>query len=119
MLFGTLFGAIIGMLIGATSIGGGVFVIPLLSVFFGLTTSQTIGSSIFIAMVLTCITSIIYSSGNQIDIVTAVIMTVGSLGGVFLGSRLSVKLPDRTLKGIVICIISFVTLIMFIGKSSH
>ena len=46
-------GALIGGLIGATSVGGGVLIVPMLIIVFGLSAARTVGSSIFIAMVST------------------------------------------------------------------
>ena len=98
-------GAIVGGLIGSTSVGGGVLIVPVLIVFFGLTASRTVGTSIFVAVVLTLLTSIVYGQGDQLDAWTSIIMAVGSLAGVYGGSRLSVKLPEKALQIIVIVLI--------------
>ena len=45
-----LFGVICGALVGATAIGGGVIVVPILIIVFGLSTSKTVGSAIFLAL---------------------------------------------------------------------
>ena len=89
-ILGVFFGLIIGVLIGSTSVGGGVMVIPMLVIFFGLTTAQTVGSSIIIAVVLTLVTSIIFAKGGSLDVPTALIMWVGSFPGVFFGSKLTI-----------------------------
>ncbi len=105
-------GALIGGLIGATSVGGGVLIIPTLIVVFGMSAARTIGSSIFIALVLTLFTSLIYYSGNQLDMNTALIMAVGSLGGVEIGGRVSVIISERKLKAVVIAIILISSILM-------
>jgi uncharacterized membrane protein YfcA len=51
-ILGLMMGAVVGGLIGATSIGGGVLIVPLLMILFGLEARRTVGSSIFIAVVL-------------------------------------------------------------------
>ena len=48
-----LVGAICGALVGATAIGGGVLVVPILIILFGLSASQTVGSAIFLAFIMT------------------------------------------------------------------
>lgn len=111
-----LLGAAIGGLIGATSVGGGVLIVPLLIIVFGLTASRTVGSSIFIAMVLTFITAMIYGKGGELDIHSAVVMAVGSLAGVRYGSRLSVKLPDRLLRWIMIGLILAAAIMMVLNR---
>jgi uncharacterized membrane protein YfcA len=115
-IIGLLCGLVVGILIGATSVGGGVLVIPLLVMFFSLNARQTVGSSILIAVVLTLITSLLYSKGGNLDYVTAICMWLGSLGGVFVGSRLAVKVPNRALHATVVVVICVATALMFIGK---
>ena len=130
-IFGIMCGFVIGTLIGATSVGGGVLVVPMLVIFFGITTKRTVGSSIYIALILTLVTSLLYSFGpglvanlcdaatdavkeKQVNYPTAVIMAIGSIGGVFLGSRLSVKMPEKPLTIAVIVLILFSALMMLV-----
>lgn len=117
-VLGVVMGAVVGGLIGATSIGGGVLIVPMLMILFGLEARRTVGSSIFIAVVLTLLTSLIYSKGGAVDMVTAVVMSAGSLIGVPSGSKLSAKMPDKLLQSIVIALI-FIAAIMMIFKNGH
>ncbi len=134
LMLGLSCGLIIGALIGATSVGGGVLVVPMLVIFFGLTTNRTVGSSIYIALILVGVSSILYSFGpdlvtslcnntkevvakaaKQVDYSTAIIMAVGSITGVFFGSRLSVKMPEKPLTIFVIILI-LISAIMMLAK---
>ena len=117
-ILGVVTGAVVGALIGATSIGGGVLIVPLLMILFGLEARRTVGSSVFIAVVLTLLTSLIYSKGGETDMVTASVMSVGSLVGVPPGSKLSVKMPDKLLQVIVILLI-FVAATMMVFKGGR
>lgn len=110
---GIFLGFIVGALVGSTSVGGGVLVIPVLMMFFKVDTKGTVGTSIIIAVVLTLLTTLMYSDAGQMDYLTAIFMAVGSFLGVFLGSRLSVKLTDMTLKRIVVSVIVVATISMF------
>lgn len=112
-ILGVFMGAVVGGLIGATSIGGGVLIVPLLMILFGLEARRTVGSSIFIAVVLTLLTSLIYSKGGAVNMVTAVVMSAGSLVGVPSGSKLSVKMPDKLLQSVVIMLI-FVSAVLMV-----
>lgn len=114
-ILGVVMGAVVGGLIGATSIGGGVLIVPLLMILFGLEARRTVGSSIFIAVVLTLLTSLIYSKGGAVDMVTAVVMSAGSLVGVPPGSKLSVKMPDKLLQSVVITLI-FISAVLMVVK---
>jgi uncharacterized membrane protein YfcA len=115
-VLGLLLGLLIGGLIGATSVGGGVLIVPMLIIVFGLSASRTVGSSIFIAMVLTLVTALIYGKGGELDFRTAVIMAIGSQAGVFYGSRLSSKVKDLHLRLILIALISVAAAMMLINR---
>lgn len=118
-ILGVVVGVVVGGLIGATSIGGGVLIVPLLMILFGLEARRTVGSSIFIAVVLTLLTSVIYGSkGGAMDWTTAIVMSAGSLAGVPSGSKLSVKMPDKLLQGIVITLI-FIAAVLMIFKNGQ
>lgn len=110
-----LVGAIAGGLVGATSIGGGVLIVPILMVLFGLEARRTVGTSIFIAVVLTLLTTLIYGHEGALDVVTAVVMAGGSLVGVAYGSKLSAKMPDKLLQSVMILLIGIVAVMMLSG----
>ncbi|MFC1652620.1 sulfite exporter TauE/SafE family protein [Planctomycetota bacterium] len=116
---GVTSGLLVGGLIGATSVGGGVMVIPVLIIFFGLSANQTVGSSIFIAVVLTFINSIVYFMGGNLDAWTAIFMVIGSLPGIFLGSRLVTKLSEQTLQLVIMFIILISGVLMFVDGAGH
>ncbi|HEY5653225.1 MAG TPA: sulfite exporter TauE/SafE family protein, partial [Pontiella sp.] len=113
-----LLGAVCGGLIGATSIGGGVLIVPILIIIFGLPTSRTVGSAIFIAFILTLATSLIYGVRGEQDLVTATIMSVGSLSGVYYGSKLSVKMPDMILRIIVLVLVLAAAVMMLCSQGN-
>lgn len=112
-----ILGAMVGALIGSTSIGGGILIIPVLILIFGMRTERSVGTSIFIAVVLTLATALIYGKGAQLDGATAGFMALGSLLGVHWGSALAVKLPEKILQAILIFLI-FTAAIMMISVTS-
>ncbi len=114
-----LLGAICGGLIGATSIGGGVLIVPMLIILFGLSASSTVGTAIFIAFILTMVTSLIYGTHGEQDFVTAAIMAVGSLAGVFYGSKLSVKTPELLLRSIVAVLVLVAAIMLLASSVAH
>ncbi|MGQ4809631.1 hypothetical protein NKDENANG_03054 [Candidatus Entotheonellaceae bacterium PAL068K] len=113
---GILLGALVGMVIGATSIGGGVLIIPILIFFFALRPAKTVGTSIVIGVVLTLANTVIYGTGGQMDWSTGLIMVSGSLVGVYYGSKLGVRIPDRTLKMILTLIILGASVMMLVSR---
>lgn len=110
-----LFGLLVGTLLGSTSVGGGVIIISGMILFFGLSTKRAVGSSLFVGVALTFVTSIIYFANNQLDYVTALIMAAASLAGVYFGSNLSVKIPDRILRGTIVMLIIIAAVLMLAG----
>ncbi len=116
---GVLLGLLVGALLGATSIGGGVLVIPILILFFRLTASRTVGTSIFIAVILSLITAIIYGKGGQIDLKTGILMFAGSTVGVFFGAKTCAKASEKVLKVVLVCIIVVSIGLMLAGNVGH
>ncbi len=104
-VLGITLGAIVGALIGATSVGGGVVIVPLLILCFGLTTRCTIGTSIYIALILTLSTAMLSAGRGDVSYVTAGLMAVGSLFGVSLGSRLADRMAESLLQTAVIVLL--------------
>ncbi len=111
-----LSGTLVGGLIGATSIGGGVVIVPILILVFGLTPARTVGTSILVAVVLTFFSALVYGVGGQTDWMTGIVMAGGSLLGVPLGSRLAVKMRPARLQAIVAVIVLVAGALMFGGK---
>ncbi len=108
-----LLGAVVGAVVGSTALGAGILAIPVLLFCFRTATSQTVGSSIFIGLMLTLISSFIYGKGGQIHILTAVFMSLGAIPGVYYGSRMTVLLSEEKLKIVVIGLIAVASFLMF------
>ena len=105
-----LCGTAVGLLIGSTSVGGGVLVIPMLSTMFALSPINTVGTSLGISIVLAMVSAVSYFVGNSdvpyaLSLTTALLMFVGSIPGVRLGSRLAVKIPPKLLYVIIMAVI--------------
>ena len=103
-----------GLLLGATGVGGAVLVIPILILIIGMTPIEAVAGSIFIALILTLINSIIYFKGSQINIEVALVMWIGSIPGVYLGTRISKKISEFYLKRIIILLMILATSSMLI-----
>jgi uncharacterized membrane protein YfcA len=114
-----LLGALIGGLVGATSMGGGVLLVPMLITIFGLSARQTVGTSIFVAMTLTLAMVLIYGKSGEVAVPTAVIMAFGSLPGIRSGSRLSVKLPEQGLRWAMVGLILTAALAMMLSRPAE
>jgi len=115
---GVISGSIVGALIGSTSVGGGVVLIPILITVFALSPNRTVGSSIIIGVALTLVTAIVFGKGGAMDMSTAILMAVGSLLGVIPGSRLAATLPHQTMKKIMVAMVLIAGALMLVGKAN-
>ncbi|MBN1557578.1 MAG: sulfite exporter TauE/SafE family protein [Lentisphaerae bacterium] len=113
-----LMGAVIGALIGSTSVGGGVLIIPMLIVIFGLSALRTVGTSIFVAVVLTLVTALIYGKGGDVAIPTALLMAAGSMFGVYWGSRLAAAVPEKVLQAAMAAIVLVSAVLMLLNQTA-
>ncbi len=81
-------GATTGMIMGATGVGGGVLLLPLLSTQLGLTMKKSVGSAVVIALVLSATSALTYGKGGQSDMLTALLLVTGSFIGIPLAAFL-------------------------------
>ncbi len=98
---GVLFGGIIGGIVGATSIGGGVFIIPILTGVFKLSAKCVVGTSNMISVALTLIGSGVYIFYGNVNYAVAILVAAGSLPGIKLGAGLAQRLSNVALKKII------------------
>ena len=68
---------------------------------------------------MTMITSFIYGLKGQQEILTAIIMALGSIIGVYFGSKLKTTIPDKFLKIIVLFLMIFGFTILSINTFYH
>ena len=108
-----LMGSIVGGLIGATSVGGGVFIVPLFVLLFSSNTKQAVGTSILISGFLSALGAIVYLFNGNVEMLTALFLCLGTLGGVPLGSKLADKIPETALIIIMMIIVGFSGIFMF------
>lgn len=116
---GAFWGSGIGMLVGATSIGGGVFIIPVLTAVFRLSAKCVIGTSNMISVALTLVGSIVYIYYGNVHYAVAFLVVAGSLPGIHLGVQIAHRMENVTLKRIMagVAFVSFVA--MLTGIKGH
>jgi len=107
-------GVVTGFVIGLTSAGSGTLIAIVLIAIFRLTPQRVVGTDVFHAAVLLWAAGIAHIIGGNVDFGLAGNILVGSIPGVIVGTRLSVKAPQALLRnvlGIVLCA-SAVTLLL-------
>ena len=112
---------LIGAIMGATSIGGGILIIPALLLFYRETTKY-VGTSIFVGVLLMLVMSVIYACVGQdghlgdVNVRVAGLMALGSLVGTHYGSGLSKVIAPRRLQFIVSAVIVLAVAMMLADK---
>ena len=92
-------GALVGFCVSLTSIGSGSLTVPILYVLapqLGL--RRVIGSNIAFAAILVPVAALGHLGLGDVDLPIVGNLLLGSLPGVFVGSKLCARLPDRWLR---------------------
>ena len=97
--------AMVGLIMGATGIGGGILLIPTLLFISNDNIKQVVGTSIFIALVLSAATALIYSSGDQSHLGLLAILLVGSFIAIPLSGKLNHSISPQSISYLTITLI--------------
>lgn len=87
-----------GVVLGATGVGGGGVVLPLLLRYLKLSIKQAIGTAIFITTILSGSSAIAYMRNGHTHIILALTLCIGSLMTIPLAKYLMLRLSDRVLQ---------------------
>lgn len=99
-------GFVLGVLMGTTSVGGGVLIIPILLIFLDASVQQAIGTSIFISVFLSFLGGAVYFFHGHVNIIPLTFLCLGALPGVWLESRFSKRLPEVLLTIIITMLVA-------------
>ena len=106
-----MIGVIVGILAALMGIGGGFIIVPAMIYLLGMPTSLVIGTSLFQIIFVAANTTILQASQNQtVDIVLAILLLIGSVVGVQIGSKFSNIMKGehlRLLLSIIILLVGF------------
>lgn len=95
-LLGT--GFFIGIMSGLLGVGGGVFMVPIMVTYFGITQHIAHATSLAVVIPTAIVSAIIYGFHGQTDILLSVQIIIGSIIGASIGARLMKKIPAAQLK---------------------
>ncbi|HEX9132496.1 MAG TPA: sulfite exporter TauE/SafE family protein [Ktedonobacteraceae bacterium] len=102
-----LVGAVVGFLVGLTSVGSGTLIIVSLAFLFPrLTSKELVGTDIFQAFMLLASGAIAYFIGGTINWTIVGLLLVGSLPGVYLGSKSSKFIPERFMRPVLATVLA-------------
>jgi hypothetical protein len=91
-------GASVGFLLGLTSAGSGTLIAVGLIVGFRLAPRNVVGTDVFHAAILLWVAAIAHLFSGNVDLGLTATILIGSRPGVWLGTHLSHRLPERGLR---------------------
>ncbi|MCM3729933.1 sulfite exporter TauE/SafE family protein [Neobacillus cucumis] len=94
-------GAVLGFIVGLTSIGSGSLFALAMIFLYRLSSSELVGTDIAHAFLLVTAAGIIHAGIGNVDYFLIVNLLTGSIPGVILGSNLSSKFPEKPLRMIM------------------
>ena len=99
-------GFLIGILSAILGVGGGFVLVPAMIYLLGMPTSVVIGTSNFqILFVAANVTFLQAATNGTVDVVLALLLIRGGVGGAPIGSRLAAKLSGVVLRGLMAMLI--------------
>ena len=112
-------GAVCGFIVGLTSVGSGTFFGLVMVLVFPLTLPKIVGTDIFHAAALLWVAGFGHLVAGNVDLRTMGWLLTGSIPGILLTSKLTLRIPDRALRlGLAsVLMLSGIKLIDFSGAN--
>lgn len=101
-------GAILGFVVGLTSVGSGSLFAIALIYLYQMRPSELVGTDITHAFILVTVASILNINLGNVDYMLAINLLIGSIPGVIIGSKLSSKIPVKPLQ-LLLALIIFIS----------
>lgn len=95
-------GVIVGALVTVSSIGAGVLgTVALLFLYPRMSAVKVVGTDIVHAVPLTAVAGMGHMALGTVDLVLLASLLIGSLPGIYIGSHLSAKVPEKVLRPVL------------------
>ncbi|MBV9850367.1 MAG: sulfite exporter TauE/SafE family protein [Armatimonadetes bacterium] len=91
-------GAVIGFLVGLTSVGGGTLFGVAMLVIFGLGARKMVGTDIYHAAILSSAAALGHVAAGNVNYPLVGSLLLGAVPGILLGGRLSLRMPETFLR---------------------
>ena len=106
-----IIGAIVGLLVGLTSVGSGTLIIvSLLFLYPRWQSKDLVGTDVFHASILVSAASLAQLAAGNVNVPMMASLLLGSIPGVLLGSRLALGFPEQFLR------VSLASVMLFSGS---
>jgi uncharacterized protein len=93
-----MIGVVFGFVVGLTSVGSGTFFGLVMVLVYPLTMPKIVGTDIFHAAALLWVAGIGHMIGGNVDYHATAWLLIGSIPGVLISSRFTVRMPDVLLR---------------------
>jgi uncharacterized membrane protein YfcA len=93
-----ILGGSVGFVLGLTSAGSGTLIAIGLIIGFRLAPRRVVGTDVFHAAILLWVAAIAHLFSGNVDLLLTATILIGSLPGVWLGTHLATRLPERGLR---------------------
>jgi uncharacterized protein len=93
-----LIGAVFGFIVGLTSVGSGTFFGLVMVMIYPLTVAKIVGTDIFHAAALLWVAGLGHLAQGNVDLHAMFWLLLGSIPGIWIASRFTVRLPDDALR---------------------
>jgi uncharacterized membrane protein YfcA len=100
-----LIGAVLGLVLGVTSVGSGALIGLALILVFQLTPHRVVGTDVFHAAILLWVAGLAHWVSGNVDFVLMGTILIGSLPGVLIGTQLIGYVSANTLRPILGCVL--------------
>lgn len=87
-----------GLLSGLFGIGGGIIMVPAMVLAAGMAQRNAAATSLAAIVPIAAVGAVIFGGARSVDLAAAGALTIGSLGGVQVGSRLMGRISERWLR---------------------
>jgi hypothetical protein len=94
-----IWGALVGFVVGLTSVGSGSLIAPFLLLVFPFTAAQAVGTDVLHAAILVGVTGMAHAFAGPPEWTMIATLLTGSIPGSIIGSRLVRWVPGRALRG--------------------
>jgi hypothetical protein len=91
-------GAVFGFIVGLTSVGSGTFFGLVMVMLYPLTVAKIVGTDIFHAAALLWVAGLGHLVQGNVDLHAMAWLLLGSVPGIWISSRFTVRLPDDALR---------------------
>jgi uncharacterized membrane protein YfcA len=91
-------GAVVGALVGFTSVGSGALLVPFLICVYPLSPARVVGTDVFHAAILVSVSGLAHAHGGTVDWQLALTLLAGSIPGVTIGTWIAPRAPVRVLR---------------------